>query len=399
MSSEGHAMTTAVSAGLPRTRLLAIVLFAAIVPCVLMAAPAIATQYALQLGLGPAQIGQLFSAELAAMSLATLPAYLWQPRLDWRRVARGAALLFIVANLASAWASAFHPLMALRVVSALAGGTLMVLCIASAAQSQDRDRVYGLWVMGQLVLGAIGLWLLPPLFERFGLQALYLGLALLMLLCLPLAGSFQGVTPATRTLERASGGIGWRALLALFAVLAFYVGLSGVWTFIGSIAGAAAIDPASSGRILAVATLLGIAGSACAALIGKRWPRGAMLLLGYALMTGAVLLLLDQPGVARFATAALVFKYTWTFALPFILACLADLDRDGRLMNTTNLLIGGGLALGPAIAGPLLESSAGMRGVLLLSATCLLLSFAALSLARLQSGAPTPSLDNTGANP
>ncbi|MDU9414555.1 MFS transporter [Pseudomonas sp. zfem005] len=392
-------MTTAVSAGLPRTRLLAIVLFAAIVPCVLMAAPAIATQYALQLGLGPAQIGQLFSAELAAMSLATLPAYLWQPRLDWRLVARGAALLFIVANLASAWASAFHPLMALRVVSALAGGTLMVLCIASAAQSQDRDRVYGLWVMGQLVLGAIGLWLLPPLFERFGLQALYLGLALLMLLCLPLAGSFQGVTPAARTLERAPGGIGWRALLALFAVLAFYVGLSGVWTFIGSIAGAAAIDPASSGRILAVATLLGIAGSACAALIGKRWPRGAMLLLGYALMTGAVLLLLDQPGLARFATAALVFKYTWTFALPFILACLADLDRDGRLMNTTNLLIGGGLALGPAIAGPLLESSVGMRGVLLLSATCLLLSFAALSLARLQSGAPTPSLDNTGANP
>ncbi|WP_374980819.1 MFS transporter [Pseudomonas solani] len=399
MSSEGYAMTTAVSAGLPRTRLLAIVLFAAIVPCVLMAAPAIATQYALQLGLGPAQIGQLFSAELAAMSLATLPAYLWQPRLDWRLVARGAALLFIVANLASAWASAFHPLMALRVVSALAGGTLMVLCIASAAQSQDRDRVYGLWVMGQLVLGAIGLWLLPPLFERFGLQALYLGLALLMLLCLPLAGSFQGITPATRTLERASGGIGWRALLALFAVLAFYVGLSGVWTFIGSIAGAAAIDPASSGRILAVATLLGIAGSACAALIGKRWPRGAMLLLGYALMTGAVLLLLDQPGLARFATAALVFKYTWTFALPFILACLADLDRDGRLMNTTNLLIGGGLALGPAIAGPLLESSVGMRGVLLLSATCLLLSFAALSLARLQSGAPSPSLDNTGANP
>ena len=166
-------------------------LFAAIVPCVLMAAPAIATQYALQLGLGPAQIGQLFSAELAAMSLATLPAYLWQPRLDWRRVARAAALLFIVANLASAWASAFHPLMALRVASALAGGTLMVLCIASAAQSRDRDRVYGLWVMGQLVLGAAGLWLLPPLFARFGLQALYLGLALLMLLCLPLAGSFR----------------------------------------------------------------------------------------------------------------------------------------------------------------------------------------------------------------
>ncbi|MDV3443603.1 MFS transporter, partial [Pseudomonas otitidis] len=113
-------MTTQESAGLPRERLCAIVLFAAVVPLVLMAAPAIATQLAHQLGLGAATIGQLFSIELAAMSLATLPAYLWQARLDWRWVARVAALLFIAVNLASAFITdkAYLPLlMGLRFTS------------------------------------------------------------------------------------------------------------------------------------------------------------------------------------------------------------------------------------------------------------------------------------------
>lgn len=391
-------MNLSLATGLAPLRLLAIVLFAAIVPCVLMTAPAVATQYAIQLGIGPARIGQLFSAELAAMSLATLPAYYWQSRWDWRQVARGAALLFILANLASAWSDGYGTLMAWRALSALAGGTLMVVCIASAAGSQQADRVYGLWVSGQLILGAIGLWLLPPLFASFGLQALYLGLALLMLLCLPLAGAFPSHSASTpqQHRERLALGKYLPGFLGLLAVLLFYIGLSAVWTFIGSIASAANIDPASSGRILSIATLLGIAGSVCATVIGSRWSRIALLLLGYGLMASAVCLLLGAPQAIRFAIAALLFKYTWTFVLPFILACLADLDQQGRLMNSANLVIGGGLALGPALAGPVLESSFGMQAVLVGSACCLLLSFIALMFSRLSQTSLTRSLQTPG---
>ena len=35
---------------------------------------------------------------------------------------------------------------------------------------------------------------------------------------------------------------------------------------------------------------------------------------------------------------------TWTFVLPFILARVAGLDNSGRLMNSINLVIGGGMA-------------------------------------------------------
>lgn len=70
-----------------KARLAAIVLFAAITPTILMTAPAVAAQLASEWQLSPARIGDLFSVELGAMSLATLPAWWWLKRVDWRAAA------------------------------------------------------------------------------------------------------------------------------------------------------------------------------------------------------------------------------------------------------------------------------------------------------------------------
>jgi len=355
--------------------LAAIVLFAAITPTILMTAPAVAAQLATQWQLSPSQIGDLFSTELGAMSLATLPAFWWLKRLDWRRAALLAGGLFIAANLLSMLADDYGTLLALRFCSALAGGSLMIICLSSAASTANPSRVYGLWVMGQLVVGAIGLSILPRLFEHYGLAACYLILAGLMTLFLPLARYFpQGAAVTERRVEQTALSSKWQAALGILGILSFYISLSGVWTFIGSISAKAGIGAEYSGEILAVATLMGIVGAGCASLIGNRLPRTLLLLLGYASMAGSVLLLLGQPEMARFALAALVFKFTWTFILPLILACLADLDRSGKLMNASNLVIGGGLAIGPTVAGRLIEATASFQPLLIGGACITLLS-------------------------
>lgn len=355
--------------------LAAIVLFAAITPTILMTAPAVAAQLATQWQLSPSQIGNLFSTELGAMSLATLPALWWLKRIDWRRAALLAGILFIAANLLSMLAHDYSLLLALRFCSALAGGSLMIICLSSAASTSNPDRVYGLWVMGQLVVGAIGLSILPRLFEHYGLSACYLILAGLMTVFLPMTRYFpQGSPPTEKTAERVALASKWKAALGILAILSFYISLSGVWTFIGSISTHAGLSVESSGEILAVATVTGIVGAGCASLIGNRLPRLLLLLLGYGLMAGSVLLLLGQPEMLRFALAALLFKFTWTFILPLILACLADLDRSGKLMNASNLVIGGGLAIGPTVAGRLIEASGGFQSLLIGGACITLLS-------------------------
>ena len=360
--------------------LAAIVLFAAITPTVLMTAPAVAAQLASQWQLSPSQIGDLFSTELGAMSLATLPAFWWLKRVDWRRAALLAGALFIVANLLSIGAQGYGALLALRFCSALAGGSLMIICLSSAASTANPSRAYGLWVMGQLVVGALGLGLLPRLFEHYGLAACYLLLALLMGLCLPLARYFpQGAPVPGKAAGPAAAAPRWKVACGILGILGFYISLSGVWTFIGAISARAGISAEASGELLAVATVMGIVGAGCASLIGNRLPRLLLLLFGYGLMAGSVLLLLGVPPLARFALAALAFKFTWTFILPLILACLADLDRSGKLMNASNLVIGGGLAIGPSVAGRLIESTGGFQP-LLIGAACLTLLSLALIL-------------------
>ncbi|MCY1392344.1 Major Facilitator Superfamily protein [compost metagenome] len=362
----------------------AIVVFAAITSAVLLTAPAIATRFAVELGLNPEQIGNLFSIELGAMSLATLPSFWWLKRVDCRRAALIAALLFIAGNLASAAAASYLPLAALRFVTALAGGSLMVLCMSCAATLPNPSRAYGFWVLGQLVLGAIGLSLLPRLFEAHGLGVGYLLLASLTLLGLPLVRAFPAAHRAPERRARSGSASRWKVAAAILGLLGFYVALSAVWTFIGAIGAQAGLSAQASGDILAIATLMGIAGAGCATLIGERLPRTPLLCSGFGLMVAATLLLLDQPQLARFAVAVLLFKFTWTYVLPFILASLVDLDESGRLMSLSNLVIGSGLALGPAMAGRLLGDSGDFRSLLLVAGALTTLSLLATLGSRLR---------------
>jgi len=382
-------MSNALSTGLGWSRLAAIVIFAAITPTVMLAAPVIAAQFGAQLGLQSAQIGDLISAELAAMSLATIPAWWWQSRLNWRTVARVSAVVFILANIASIWAETFTALFWLRFASALGGGTLMVLCLSSAVASSNRDRTYALWVSGQLVFAAVALWILPGLFARFDLKVLYIGLAALLVLSFPLTGAFPAAAPSVKPVLQTAGESGnWLSIgLALTAVLLFYIGLISVWAFVGTIAETSGIPGGKTGQLLSIATVMGIVGSLSAALIGNRGARALWLLLGYGLMALSVLLLLGIPGVVRFAICAIIFKYVWTFVLPFIVSSIADMDRNGQLVNSMNLVIGGGLAIGPAIAGRMLQPDTalgwvGLPGMLLFSAACLVISWMLLMASR-----------------
>ena len=313
--------------------LAAIVIFAAIAPGILMTAPAVAAQLASEWQLKPGQVGWLFSAELGAMSLATLPAWWWMSRLDWRRVALMAGAVFLTANLASAVVTQYETLLAARFIASLAGGTLMILCISCAAGTPNPSRVYAFWVLGQLLLGMLGLLALPGLFATFGLKVVYLILAAIMLCCLPLVSAFPPrFQPLSASRQQPSTAL-WRQALAVLAVLTFYISLSAVWTFIGTIGSTAGLSPTQVGLVLAAATVCGIIGAGGAALRGTRRADRLPVWLGYGLLIVSVGLLVGQPLLARYAIAALLFKFTWTFVLPFILARVAGLDNSGRLMN------------------------------------------------------------------
>lgn len=377
-----------------RALIACVVIFSAIAPLALLVAPVLTTQLIAERGLSPALVGDYFLFELGGISLASIPALWWMRRFTSRQIAPVAAIIFIIGNLLSIVVPSLMLLFGVRLVTALAGGALMLLCLNAAGAAANRDRVFGYWISGQLVLGALGLSLLPRLFAGFGLGAFYGALALMMALALPLAFRFDAPTITRRTdvaaPRRAASLLPGIAMLAVFA---FYVGLGGSWAFMSLIAAQSGLAEIAVADTIAVASLLGIAGALLATFLGGRLPRARVLVVGYTMLFAAILALLGHLDMLRFTAAAYAFKFAWTFALPFILAAIASRDSGGGIMAWVNLVIGTGTSVGPVITGRILES-AGSPAMLLICAGAVALSLILLLL--IEFGAITARAD---ANP
>lgn len=370
-------------ASFPRLTLIALVAFAAITPLALLVAPALAAQLGMELGIGPSQIGTYFFVENGAFSAASLLAFYWLGRIDVRSVAVAALAVFVVGNFATALLLPdYTTLLVLRAITGFGGGTLMVLSMVSAQDAKNPDRVFGYWVVGQLVAGAVGLALLPHLFGAFGLKSFYIVLGAVTLLLSPLYRGF--LAPAAAAAAGTRGGTnGSFVLLAIFtvaAILAFYIAIGGVWTFASMAAEQAGISGASIGTILAIASLFGIAGALIAVYLGGRWARQAMLLVGYAILVLSIVGLATIEGGTAYIVAICAFKFAWTFVLPFIVAEVAGRDPSGRLVASTTLIIGTGLSLGPLFAGIMLDAAWSLNAVFMAAAACGFVSLACLSL-------------------
>jgi predicted MFS family arabinose efflux permease len=375
--------TQATAPGFPRLTLYALVAFAAITPLALLVAPALAAQLGAELGIGPAQIGTYFFVENGAFSAASLFAFYWLGRINIQRVGMAALAIFIIGNLVTAMMLPdYNTLLIMRAITGLGGGTLMVLSMVSAQDADNPDRVYGYWVVGQLVAGAIGLALLPYLFGAFGLKSFYLVLAVVTLLLSPLYKGFLEPAASQAKLATASRSSNFMviAVMAVAAILTFYIAIGGVWTFASMGAEQAGIQGASIGNILAVASLFGIAGAMLASYLGGRTARKAMLLLGYAILVVSVAALALFDGTTAYIFAICGFKFAWTFVLPFIIAEVAGRDPSGRLVALTTLIIGTGLSLGPLFAGNMLGAAWSLDSVFLGAAICGVLSFLLLIL-------------------
>ncbi|OFV78626.1 MFS transporter [Rhodococcus erythropolis] len=365
-------------------------MFSAALYSVLLIAPVVGSKIGDQYSVGSTELGLLFSLELGAFSLATVPAYFWLRRANLKTASAIATVLVVSGNIASAYATSFEVLIGLRFVTALAAGSITVIILSVSGRTSNPGRAFGLFVVAQLAMGAAILAIFPALFASAEVGLVYWTLAVITAACLPSVATLDGTFMRASSHEAPSGlavasippprrgVVSFAAGLA--AVLLFYLALSGVWTFMAQIATAAGSLHNSTSFALSVATVAGIASTLIATWIGETSHRRVILTGGYVAMAASVLLLLGGPPLAQFVIAAVVFKFAWTLLLPYLLSTLSALGSGGQVMNTVNLMIGGGFALGPVIAGTVIDSF-GFGGMLIFSALCLAASFVFIAAA------------------
>lgn len=363
--------------GAPETRrLIAIALLAGLSSASLVCAPAIASQLGSQFGFDAKQVGYFFSAEFAGFVVSGLLGQRFMPRVAWRTIARVSLLVFLGGTLVSAaFLDAIAVLLMLRLISATAGALIGIVCVASANEASNPSRAYGFYIIGQLLVGVIGLALLPMLFARFGLVSFFAAVAVLCLCCVPAtAWLAQGKSRESSARAGAAGGSQLWRNLRFPALLLFYVALGGIWTFSAGLAKQAGLDPIAAGTVLSVATFAGVIGAGVASAFGRRVDMQRPVVIGYVLLIASSLALLDTQHLAIFVLAMLIFKFAWTFALPFVMAIIGRLDDDGRIMAEIYLVAGIGLMVGPLLAGYLVALGRGYTSMLIVETALVMIS-------------------------
>ncbi|MBE7620929.1 MFS transporter [Komagataeibacter sp. FXV2] len=368
---------TRVTPAVPSLQIAAIVALSAVGAIMPLGAPAMAGVLMKDFNLSPVQAGTYFTIELGCGSLASLPALWWLPRVSMRRALYAAVVLYILANVASYMTHDYHVLLLCRAIGSLGMGTIMVLTMTLAGHMARKEFVFGLWVSGQLLLSAIVIMLFPWLDVHGGIGAIYLSVAFLMLLAGLLAPAFPDIPVPERTKPTTILHEGSRtgSVMRIMGVLLFYLAIGGIWTFMERIGAQANPNPVGVDAALAIAALFGIAGGMTASFASMRLKgAGRLMLGGYAVLAVSLCMLLNAPASARFVMAAVLFKFAWTFTVPFVLGRVAQANASRLTMALVNLTIGGGFAFGPPISGYVIEA-AGMTPLLLLAGAALIVSF------------------------
>ena len=304
-------------------------------------------------GMSMAQAGAVASADLAGIFAAAIAALAWIRRADWRRVALFSLACMVAGNVACPWMDGYVPLLVLRGLLGFAAGNLMAIGMAHLARVAMPDRAFALAIAAQVAFSTIALWLMPVAVQSWGLASLFGLLAGLSAIGLLAATQLVRGTeaPASGTFGKAAGSV--HVFVALFANTIFFIAQSGVWAFLERMATQAGLAPETVGTMLAISVSLAIAGPLAASLIADRYGRAVPLAVVAVGQLAALWILQGPMTAALFLIAATGFQIFWNFAIPYIVAIVAALDRARRYIVLVTPFQAAGIALGPVLAGTL----------------------------------------------
>jgi predicted MFS family arabinose efflux permease len=307
-------------------------------------------------GLGEEAVGWLFSLENAALAVTMIAAAGPLARLSRCRVAITGALLACAANAASPFVGSYEGLLVARWLVGMGSGLVGAAGTAAAASARNPERVFAIAVVGSsLVFNGLPS-VIPFATVPFSSTGGFFLLAGASLAVIPV---FRWLLPAREAPEAKPSLLAAPhrilALVAMLSLFVFEVGQGAVWTFVAQIGEYTGLGEHATGRAMTLAGLLGLFGGVVAAWLGDRIGYRVPIAIGVGLNTVAAvgLAFTDDPIV--YTVLLWLWTAAYTFAVPYLMGALAAMDDLGRWVVASDGAWTLGDAVGPGIAGTLVE--------------------------------------------
>jgi predicted MFS family arabinose efflux permease len=313
------------------------------------------------------QAGLVASADLAGYAVMTFVTAMFLIHRNWRRLAVVGVSTMFAANVATMFVSAATAFAAVRFLSGLGAGILAAIATVSLGQSDKPDRNYGLLFAASLLFGTAGLWGLPLLLERIGLNGAYAFIALLSVV----VGFVSMSLPASggrprQAADRIAPQRNWIfAGIVLLSITFFWAQQNALYAYMERIGSASGLSLQFIGFTLGLANLTGFVGASLVAWLGTRFGRLLPLVLSTAVQLACLWVLSGVVGSSAYLIAIAMVSLAWNIVNPIQIGILAGVDPSGRALALASTVIGVGLAAGPALGAAMLHGQ-DYSGVLML---------------------------------
>lgn len=310
-------------------------------------------------GFSDQQAGLVASADLGGYAVATFCTAMFLINRNWRRLALVGVAIMFAANLATTTANTAGAFAAVRFLSGVGAGILAAIATVSLGQSDKPDRNYGLLFAASLLFGTAGLWGLPLLLGRAGLNSAYVFIAVLAVI----VGFLSASLPATGSPQpKVQGAVApkqaWvMAGLVLLSITLFWVQQNALYAYVERIGNASGLSAQYIGFTLGLANLTGFAGASLVAWMGARFGRFLPLAISTVIQLACLSALSGTVNSSSYLIALGVIALAWNIVNPIQLGILASVDQGGRALALASTAIGVGLAIGPALGAVVLQGT------------------------------------------
>jgi len=273
--------------------------------------------------------------------------------LDPRRIAIAGLITLALSDVASTLVGRIPvwSFLALRALSGLGGSAAYAAVMTSIAAMPKPERGYGIFMVFQFALSALGLYGLPLMLPDIGLGGMYLGLSAAALFALLLTPS---VIRRAAQVEDPSIEIHMllrpAALLAMLGIGLYETANNMHFTYAERIGVSFSLSGQRIGEILGIATVLGIPAAFGVVWLGDRYGRLLPLTAAVIVSAASLVLLRNGSGTPVYVAAMCALSVAWAFGLPYFQAFEARLDPGGSVVVVGGFFTAAGGALGPALA-------------------------------------------------
>jgi len=272
-------------------------------------------------------------------------------------VAWASILALVAANLLSiAAVDHFGALVAIRILTGIAAGSMMSIAIAAIGDTETPDRFFGFAIVVQVIIAGLALYALPYVVAKAGVSGVFVvlaGVATLPVFILRWLPSRGKMMPETGT--GGSGKKGWAPLWGLAGCMVYFVAQTSVWAFLERMGVESGLSATFIGTSLGFAMFAGLLGALIASLIAGRVHTLVPLVITVIGEIAVLTVLKGDMLPYVYLGGATLYQILWNLSLPFQMGLVARVDTTGRFVVLITAFQGVGIAIAPALTAQFLS--------------------------------------------